>query len=38
MQIGMSLAGGVAANCRLREVFLDAAMADDRKGYVPRLA
>jgi N6-L-threonylcarbamoyladenine synthase len=32
------LGGGVAANSRLREVFLAACEADGRKGYVPSLA
>ncbi len=35
---GMTLAGGVAANSRLRERLLDAAMADGRRAYLPSLA
>ena len=34
----LCLGGGVAANSRLREVFLDACDASGRKGYVPSLA
>ncbi|MGE0728265.1 MAG: tRNA (adenosine(37)-N6)-threonylcarbamoyltransferase complex transferase subunit TsaD [Acidimicrobiia bacterium] len=34
----MSLAGGVAANSRLRERWLDAAMADGRRALLPSLA
>jgi N6-L-threonylcarbamoyladenine synthase len=34
----LCLGGGVAANSRLREVFLDACEASGRKGYVPSLA
>lgn len=36
--LGMTLAGGVAANSRLRERWLDAAMADDRRAMLPSLA
>ncbi len=36
--LGMTLAGGVAANSRLRERWLDAAMADDRQAMLPSLA
>ncbi len=34
---GMTLAGGVAANSRLRERWLDAAFADGRRAYLPSL-
>ncbi|MFN0026097.1 MAG: tRNA (adenosine(37)-N6)-threonylcarbamoyltransferase complex transferase subunit TsaD [Acidimicrobiales bacterium] len=34
---GMTLAGGVAANSRLRERWLDAAIADGRRAYLPSL-
>lgn len=36
--VGMTLAGGVAANSRLRERWLDAAMADERRAMLPSLA
>jgi len=35
---GMALGGGVAANSRLREAFLAAAVEDGRPGYVPSRA
>ena len=35
--VGMALAGGVAANSRLRERWLDAAMSDSRRAYLPSL-
>ena len=35
---GVCLGGGVAANSRLREVFLDACEKDGRRGYAPSLA
>lgn len=35
---GMTLAGGVAANSRLRERWLDAGMADGRQAHLPSLA
>ena len=35
--VAMTLAGGVAANSRLRERWLDAAMADGRRAHLPSL-
>jgi N6-L-threonylcarbamoyladenine synthase len=36
--LGMTLAGGVAANSRLRERWLDAGMTDHRRALLPSLA